>query len=321
MNNLIIKKNEKIENVEKNYYSFPSTFYKGIINPTKKKIINSSITINSLFRDNYYTTKSSDFIYELPIDLNNVVSMKVIDIQIPTNKIYNISNYIGNNFFIIKNDATSYVEKIIVPDGNYTNNNLIQTLNNIFSGLSTEFKHIYFYINNQNNETIIALKNTSPYNYTFTLDFNNDLIENKFSHLNNIKTNNLNLKSKLGWILGFRYNIYETKNIYVSEGFIQTNQLNIFLSIDDFNDNQFINHFEVFNNVSLLPNNIISEIYFNYRNKINFKNFTSIKRNYYGGVNIRKLQIKLIDIYGKVIDLNNCDFNFTLLFEVIYNNL
>jgi len=314
MDDLIIRKNDKY------FYSFPSKFHKGIINPIKKKIIKYTMTINSIFRDNYITTQASDFMYDLPIKLNNVVSMKVIDIQIPTPKIYNISNYIGNNSFIIKNEATSYVEKITIPDGNYNNSSLIQTLNNIFSGLTNEFKHIHFF-NNNNNETIIALKNTSPYDYTFTLDFNNDFIENIFSDLNKIKFNNTNLKTKLGWVLGFRYNLYQKQNIYISEGFIETNRLNIFLSIDDFNDNQFVNHFEVFNNKSLLTNTIVSEIYFNYTNESNCKKFNSIKRNYYGGVNIEKLQIKLIDIYGKVIDLNNCDFNFTILFEVIYNNL
>jgi hypothetical protein len=43
-------------------------------------------------------------------------------------------------------------------------------------------------------------------------------------------------------------------------------------------------------------------------------------RKYNGPVNINKLQIKILDKFGEVIDLNNMDFSFTLELEILYES-
>ena len=45
----------------------------------------------------------------------------------------------------------------------------------------------------------------------------------------------------------------------------------------------------------------------------------SNKRTYFGPVNIRKLSIKLIDEYGRQVDLNNMDFSFGLALTCLYD--
>ena len=47
--------------------------------------------------------------------------------------------------------------------------------------------------------------------------------------------------------------------------------------------------------------------------------FSSKKRLYYGPVDIDKLQISLIDCYGRLLDLNNMDFTISLSLQYIYD--
>jgi hypothetical protein len=295
--------------------TYPNLFYKGRFNPLDKRTLIKSVVVNSKFRSNYYNTLSSDFLFEFPLEFKNVVSLRVTDIQIPV-QLYNISNYLGNNYFLIKNETSLDVKKIIIPDGFYSNKSLIDVINNIFGNFTDEFKFIFFAINGEggNGETVVALMDTAPYIFNFTLEFNTDFIENIFSDTKSVKYNNTNLMTKLGWILGFRFNHYDTKSVYVSEGLIETQLSTIFLCINDFNDNQFNNKFNVFNNKSLLSNDIVSQIYVSNKTSVN-----SITKTYFGGTNLTKIHIRLIDSFGKIIDLNNNDFNFTIQLEMIYD--
>jgi hypothetical protein len=44
-----------------------------------------------------------------------------------------------------------------------------------------------------------------------------------------------------------------------------------------------------------------------------------LKREYFGPVNIDRLRVQLLDDYGRVVDLNNVDYSFTLEIEQIYD--
>ena len=43
-------------------------------------------------------------------------------------------------------------------------------------------------------------------------------------------------------------------------------------------------------------------------------------RRYNGPVNLSKLQIKVLDKFGNVIDLNQMDYSLTLEMEILYEN-
>ena len=58
--------------------------------------------------------------------------------------------------------------------------------------------------------------------------------------------------------------------------------------------------------------------YIQYMNDNN-NNLSKIRR-YNGPVNISRLQIKILDRFGSVIDLNNMDFSMTLELEILYEN-
>ena len=59
---------------------------------------------------------------------------------------------------------------------------------------------------------------------------------------------------------------------------------------------------------------------FSIQNQGDFKVYTE-PRYYYGLVNIDKINIKLIDEYGRLADLNNMDFSFTLSLITIYSKI
>ena len=47
--------------------------------------------------------------------------------------------------------------------------------------------------------------------------------------------------------------------------------------------------------------------------------FISEPRKYFGPIDITKLQIKLLDAYGRVLDMNGSDYSFRLLLHLIYD--
>jgi hypothetical protein len=309
-----------IQHPNKSYYSTStSQFYKGIINPLTKKIINKIIGINSVFRDNYYKSLSTNYETMLPFELKNVLSMKLLDISIP-NSYITISKTYGNNFFLIKLDSTNELKKIIIPDGNYTPDSIVDYLNNIMTLLGGDFSELLFAINRKNptdsGELIVGVKTTAPYVFNFSLIFGTDLVENQSTNIRNP----INLQMTFGWLMGFRYDTYREKSVYVSEGIINFIEPKyIFLCIDDYNNNVNNNFTSCLDN-SILNNNILAKIMFNEnKNKNKTKKIINPIRNYFGPVNISKLHIQLVDEYGRIINLNNMDYSFTLMVEMSYN--
>lgn len=112
----------------------PSSNWGGKVNPfsttiwgNSDKMINKMVNIDSLFRNNYFTTKSTDFRFSLPEPMKNVVSMSLAALELPLS-IYAISSELNNNYFRIEwqieKSGGGYDPSggtyIIIPDGNYT---------------------------------------------------------------------------------------------------------------------------------------------------------------------------------------------------------
>ena len=51
----------------------------------------------------------------------------------------------------------------------------------------------------------------------------------------------------------------------------------------------------------------------------NNNNLAKIRR-YNGPINLSKLQIKILDQFGAIIDLNNMDYSMTLELQLLYEN-
>jgi hypothetical protein len=295
-------------------FSFPSAFHAGVINPLKKRTIRQSLNIDTRFRNNYYGSTSSSFGFGLPLDLTNIVSMELSAFEFPIVN-YAISRQLGNNFFSVIIGTTETI--FIVPDGNYTPGALVDYLNNYAENYSSGPIPLLFSLNlfgdlnlgvSGSNQIIISLIQ-NPNNDTFILNFANDIYGSP--DLANP------LPLKLGWMMGFRNGIYENNNNYVSEGLVDlTGSKYIYLVVDDYNNNVNNGFYSAFNS-SILNKNILARI--SIKNNLINSQFVTTPREYFGPVTIQKLQIQLLDEYGRILEVNNMDYSFCLTFVTIYD--
>ena len=306
--------------------SFPSEFFPGTINPIKKRINNENLNIDTRFRENYYGSLSTNFNVNLPLSIKKILTMKLAAIELPTT-FYNISKQSGNNFFtLIVNDISQVIS---IPSGNYTNTGIINILNTTVSNIANSFTELQLFgyivfginIDNNNNgsgQAFVGIDSSIPdinLITSITLDFQADR--------NGIPDNNTPLPLKFGWILGFRNGIYINNINYVSEGIVDLlGSRYLYLVVDDFNNNVNNSFYSAFNS-SILNKNILARISlqsntFNIFTENNL-NIITTPRQYFGPVNIQKLNIQLLDEYGRVIDLNNMDYSFSLTFQTVYD--
>lgn len=296
--------------------SYPSEYFDGVVNPLKRKIIKKVLNIDTRFRENYYSSPSTNFNLSLPTDFRKVVQMQLSAIEMPLT-IYAVSKQYGNNYFSIK--ANDISEVITIPDGNYNFDGIQQILNSRLISLGGDFQYIKFIVNltntNGSAQMMVGLDGNQPNPIDFELNFQADIYGNE--------DRNTPLPLKLGWLLGFRNGIYINNQNYVSEGIIDlSGPRYVYLVVDDYNNNMNDSFIGAFNS-SILNKNIIARIALNgevYKifSKDNFSILT-LPREYFGPVNLNSLNIQLLDEYGRVVDLNNMDFSFTLNLSILYD--
>lgn len=304
----------------------------GGLNPLKRGVIIKNLNIDTRFRENYYTSPSTNFNFNLPMIFNNVLSMQLSAIEIPPS-VFSISKQYNNNYFTINinNEQTAV---ITIPDGTYSNLGIANVINNALQNLGNNFQYIRFTANtssdlpdfdpkNGTNQMIVDINGTNTPIQSFSLNFQADRL--------GLDDRNTPLPLKLGWMLGFRNGIYENSVSYVSEGIIDVNgNKYFFLVVDDFHNNVNNGFYSAFNS-SVLNSNILARISFNmdagktgngpYLTYPNSSlNIVTSTRQYFGPVNIQNFMIQLLDQYGRIVDLNNMDFSFCLSLTTSYDS-
>jgi hypothetical protein len=297
--------------------SSPSEYFSGVINPLKRRTAIKNLTIDTRFRQNYYSTTSTNIHIDLPLKIQKVVSMQLTSIELPTT-FYSISKELGSNFFTLS--ISNQTTVITVPDGNYSPDDLVTYLNSSMNDLGTPFNDLLFVLNmtsgtnTGSGQLLVGLKPNAPI-INFILDFQSDMngIEDKYTPL----------PLKLGWILGFRCGIYTNNSTYVSEGIVNTlGNVYIYVVVDDHNNNVNNGFYTAFSS-SLLNNNILARIslkstYFNTFSENNLSLLTT-PREYYGPVDIQKLNIQLLDEYGRILNTHNMDYSLCIKLTTIYD--
>jgi len=302
--------------------SSPSEFYQGTINPLNKRILRQNINIDTRFRENYYTTTAANFHVDLPLRLTEVVSLQLSALELPTT-FYVISQVFGNNFFVLEISGEEPLV-VTIPDGNYDYLALQIYINNFLSDPSVPvvYNNIQFLADiNTPNDTgpqggsgKMVVGSTTG-NVEFSINFLTDRYGNE--------DRQTPLPLKLGWLMGFRDGYYKNNTTYISEGIINlSGPRYIYLVVDDFNNSVLDGFYGAFTS-SILNKNILARIslqgsVFNYLSKDNF-NLISTPRQYFGPVDIQKLQIQLLDEYGRILNLNNMDYSFCLTFQTVYD--
>ena len=266
------------------------------------------VNIDTKFRDEYNYLQTVNYNITLPERIADVKTMRLTNIEIPMT-IYNISANLGNNYFKIINAGLS--KMVIIPDGNYTSTKLIDAITDAITNLTnTPYTYLRIAIFDG---TKIAFKTTTS---SVIIEFDVDLTG---------QNDKYNVKSKLGWLLGFRNFTYTITTLdTISESFFDlTGPKYLYLAIEEFskgNQNSFVSPLST----SLVNKNVIARITMNGAvypfgqilpaNQYNAL-LISDKRNYTGKIDLQKLNVQLLNEYGVAMSLNGMDFSFCLEIE------
>jgi hypothetical protein len=345
--------------IKPSYGDNPYNSNNGAGNPIYRKTVTTLLNIDSRFR-NDLSPSSTD--YTIVIEqINNVIEMTLSDLELPSTY-YPISTVNQNNYFWIKTTDfldNEYFYYIVIPDGNYYFQTLIENLNKNFEELGLNMSIIVDL--NYNNVggigegtglTTIGIQTTNDISNnstnlgikTFDIKFNGlppqtststSIGPRSYNYNNYIKDynrkNSRNYKQLFGFMLGYREPTYSGENItrinsrlfYKSESIIDLSGPKYFYLIID--DRQTSSHkgFKTGGTLGILLDNVIARI--SQKGQIfsiqsqNDFSVYSQPRYYYGPVNINSLDIKLVDEYKNIVTLNNMDFSFTLKMTVVYS--
>ena len=325
------------------------------LNPLEKRTTTKTLCIDTLFRENHSKTKSTDFIYKLPVYISNIVSMQLTSFEFP-NMINFFSSENNSNTFEIGlynvntgeydssgNQILSDVSyTILIPDGNYMSNTFQTILNNIFQSTdSIGLKFLKAEVGLQTN-TIIRVNNSDIDTIgNFPYDVSDNFYSPDFYFQLNFAIENKPLYKTAGWMMGFREETYTITqdNYYVSlidsltpivyEGYLisessygSTMDNYMFLEIDDYHNNFPTNTFVSTNTNSYIGKNILARIVLTSgANTIITDNASDCifkKREYFGPIKLEKFRIRILNRFGEVIQLKQNDYSFVLELKQLY---
>tara|TARA_A100001388_G_scaffold269974_1_gene246981 strand:+ start:45 stop:1157 length:1113 start_codon:yes stop_codon:yes gene_type:complete len=311
------------------------------INPLKKKEVTKVLNIDSRFRDNYYTTTSTEYNIKLPLSFEKVTQMELMHIELPLT-FYAITKEKGNNYFWIKMIpfSTSGITSDIIfqvefEDGNYTTSQIAQYMEQqiliYIPDTVTSDTSFNVTIDSYTNKLSLELNQTATTFSSFEINFSCPYMEDEiYSSASDAElasyynaSDGSSLQLKLGWALGFRFSKYSASTFATGEAPYE-NPLPryLYLAIDDYNNNVNNCIFSAFNS-SILNKNILAKLGY-YGSSFDIYKVYKVDdgqhyRTYFGPVTIRKLSIKVIDEYGRQVDLNNMDFSFGLALTCLYD--
>ena len=325
------------------------------LNPLEKKITTKTLCIDTLFRDNYEKTKSTDYIYKLPVYINNVVSIQLTSFEFP-NMIDSFSTENNSNSFeielfnintgeydvnqhVIYSDA-SYT--ILIPDGSYMSDTFQTMINNLLQNIDgIGLKFLKVEINEQTNTIIRANDSNIDTVGFFPYDPTDNFYSPNFYFIINFAIKNKPLYKSAGWMLGFRNESYTiTKNnIYTNlidvipaityKGYLisessygSTLDNYIFVEIDDYNNNYSTNNVISTNTYSYIGKNVLARIVLTSGLHTTITDNASDcilkKREYFGPIKLEKFRIRILNRFGDVIQIKQNDYSFVLELKQLY---
>tara|TARA_B100001063_G_scaffold242526_1_gene271342 strand:- start:15247 stop:16461 length:1215 start_codon:yes stop_codon:yes gene_type:complete len=329
-NYTLYNNNEKIDSLNEHANHFIMEKKSENVNFIDRKKITNVINIDSVFRDNLSTTPSTNFSVILNNNIKKCVKMELSMFESPS-KTFNISRKIGNNYFHYQ-DKQGNINKIIIPDGYYnsivdikayleTHYNLLTF--NYFDSVE-EFNDNGNQLDNSNFKLLIKTPNSNDIGE----QVNGKLI---FNFDENGNVSNTSFHQKLGYLLGFRtpeiYFNYDENGSHAecrAQSVPDIDYLKyFFLAVDDFQNNVSSTFGSSSINQNMEPNVLARISFVNEKlgRLISFNGDNKTicpTRKYFGPCDIQRLNIRLVDKYGRELDTDNNDFSFALTFESLY---
>ena len=247
---------------------------------------NIIININSRFVDlNKYS--ASNFVYHLEEELKNVIYIKIGSIEVPTS-FYNFLESKKNISFKISDGVNE--DTITLIEGNYTSDSLLLYVQDILDVINT----------NRNQD------------YKIELNINNGKI--KFTNINNfsIDFNNNSELDSLGIHLGFTKENYSGKSIEADNVIRLNTPLYFFLKINDFDNIQ--DHYVKNAFAKIIQTTGSYDLTVEGKSEYVSKDLV-----FRSPINLNRLEIKLVDWYDRILDLNGYNLSLTLEIGYVYD--
>jgi hypothetical protein len=200
-------------------------YVKGTLNPVERKTIFKMISIDSQFRDDPNSTKSTSFTMNLSEAIENVISMKLYSVQIPYTW-YTVNGTFGSNFFYIKGNSPginngNHDIKVEIKSGTYKPEEIVTAINNQFSFLKDKAA-VKRYIANNTRDTKynpvldMSLGETQAYynlnannaKVVFEMDLKKQFDETNYQLYFPSWESPNNTPTKIPSFLGFNYDTY-----------------------------------------------------------------------------------------------------------------
>jgi hypothetical protein len=284
-----------------------------VVPPLRTRYLN----LDTRFRDDYtYNNTNANCTLTLPEKITKVKSMTAVSAEIPIS-FNNISSYLNNcSLSVDAYDGSTLTDSILftIPNAFYINLTTYLTSNPIpylTSYALDASNHSTFTVDLSGNTSIVV---------SFAVDVSGNF-------------DKYDLKTKLGWLLGFRSSTYTLTTdgaTWTSEASIDfTSPRYLYLIVDDFQnsttgDTAFLSPLYK----SIINKNILARlaggvIQVNqgcvFANVYDFNQYTGLiseTRKYSNsGGQYQRFQISLVDEFGRVVDLNGLDFSILLKLE------
>jgi hypothetical protein len=298
------KKNCFLEPLVSEYGS--SIVMTNVSKPSRTKYLN----VDTRFTDDYTSSKNDSltnkYVITFPEPINDVLSLKLVTLELPLS-FNNVSSQLGNNNFLLTKTS----------DGTKTNINMIEYYHNYDSlrslSLFTNLPIGITYIIDDSDHWTFTNTSTESYTLDFAVDPSGNFDKNQF-------------KSKLGWLIGFRNDKYmlSPNTSLTGESFVNYSPTRyIYIVLDEFS-NSFQNSFSSFYEKSIMNKKILAKLSLG---DVNYQRHTMMSMNEYmgplcsdirkysGKIDIKRINIELVNEWGKSLNMRGNDFSFLLKVE------
>ena len=253
----------------------------------RKKII----CIDSLFRPHYGST-SSDFIFNMP-ECKQVTSLSILSVELPSSW-YLFSEAAKNSTFYITISHT--VHTIVIPDGNYTSEEIYTLLNLLFEHVN-EQHHIQLHAVLQPSKKIIFTCDV-PFSVGFVSDSD--------------------YRNTCGMNLGFIQTEYKTVTapyeIHAESVYGTNAETYLFIEVNDYQQVLPTMMSSTVNSLGMK-----SYIGNNFMAKVPFHGTPIFQpRTYLEPVTLDKLHLRLLNRYGNEFTLNHSNYSLTIEVTEMY---
>lgn len=322
------------------------------INGYGYNVTTSIYMFNTAARNDYFTTAPANSSYDLPIKWKNVISISLSSANIP-NVMYAFNEDAQTNKIYIEEDVTGLSGIVILPEGNYnayavsTKTSLLaplteasfpdaltKAINEQILGITDSDLYRFFVeISLSDHKTTISnttyaftmntLRKTEVVCTSYSTSFSQEYED--YSIVDKTKIPIAKYFQTMGFLMGYRKVYYTGSKSYTSESiFTNTYSDYLYFAMDDFTGSQTIsNTIGVLGEAGVIDNNILGVIPINsslFRTTFdNNSNFIYKKREYFGPVDISRINIKLLNQKGNLVNLHDTDFSFSLQVKTLYN--